>query len=88
VLLSLPLSIVKNAIRIVTLTLLATHVDMSFLTGRLHQRGGFLFFLLTLALMLPIWRLLKKAERGSSASAEVATAGAATQPADSRFACL
>ena len=62
VLLSIPLSIVKNAIRIVTLTLLATHVDMSFLTGPLHHRGGFVFFLIALALMVPIWRVLKKRE--------------------------
>jgi len=62
VLTSVPLSIVKNAIRIVTLTMLATHVDMGFLTGKLHQRGGFLFFLLTLALMVPVWKLLLKRE--------------------------
>lgn len=62
VLASLPLSIVKNAVRIVTLTLLATHIDMSFLTGKLHHRGGFVFFLLTLAFMIPIWRMLKKWE--------------------------
>lgn len=62
VLLSIPLSIVKNAIRIVTLTLLATYVDMSFLTGPLHHRGGFVFFLIALALMVPIWRVLKKRE--------------------------
>ena len=62
VLLGLPLSILKNAIRIVTLTLLATHVDMGFLTGKLHHRGGFVFFALTLALMLPIWKLILKWE--------------------------
>jgi exosortase len=64
VLMSLPLSIVKNAIRIVTLTLLATHLDMSFLTGKLHHRGGFVFFLLTLALMVPVWKVIKKLEEG------------------------
>lgn len=63
VLLSLPLSIVKNAIRIVTLTLLATNVDMSFLTGKLHQRGGFVFFLLTLALMAPAWKWISNSEK-------------------------
>ena len=62
ILASLPLSFLKNAIRIVTLTLLAIYVDMSFLTGPLHHRGGFVFFLVTLALMLPIWRVLKKRE--------------------------
>jgi len=62
VLASLPLSFVKNAVRIVTLTLLAIYVDMSFLTGPLHHRGGIVFFLVTLALMLPIWKALKKRE--------------------------
>jgi len=62
VLLGLPLSILKNAIRIVMLTLLATHVNMGFLTGKLHHRGGFVFFALTLALMLPIWKLILKWE--------------------------
>lgn len=65
VLLTLPLSIIKNAIRIVTLTLLATHVDMSFLTGNLHHHGGVLFFLLTLVLLVPIWILLKHSEERS-----------------------
>lgn len=63
VLVTLPLSIVKNGVRIVTLTMLATKVDMGFLTGKLHHRGGFVFFLITLALMVPIWKLLLKREQ-------------------------
>lgn len=66
VLLTLPLSIIKNALRIVTLTLLALYVDPSFLTGRLHHQGGFVFFILALALFYPIWLLLQKTERASS----------------------
>jgi exosortase len=62
-LLSIPLSIIKNAVRIVTLTLLAIYVDPSFLTGRLHHQGGFVFFLIALILMYPVWRLLQKGER-------------------------
>ena len=63
VLLILPLSILKNAIRIVTLTLLATKVDPGFLTGRLHHQGGFVFFLITLAIAYPIWKLLRAGEQ-------------------------
>jgi exosortase len=37
VLLSLPLALLKNGIRIATLTLLSIHVDRGFLTGRLHH---------------------------------------------------
>lgn len=62
VFLILPLSILKNAIRIVTLTLLATKVDPDFLTGRLHHQGGFVFFLIMLGIAYPIWKLLRDSE--------------------------
>jgi exosortase len=54
--------IVKNGIRIATLTLLAVYVDPSFLTGRLHHRGGIVFFLAGLLLMLPVLWLLQRKE--------------------------
>ena len=47
-----PITVVKNAIRIVVLTLLAAHVDPRFLTGGfLHQSGGFLFYIPALLLL-------------------------------------
>lgn len=58
----LPLVILKNGIRIVTLSLLATHVDAGFLTGQLHHEGGIVFFLLTLALILPMLAVLRRSE--------------------------
>jgi exosortase len=63
VLLTVPLSVIKNAVRIVTLTLLALYVDPSFLTGHLHHDGGFVFFLIALALIYPLWRWLYKSEQ-------------------------
>jgi exosortase/archaeosortase family protein len=57
-----PVSIVKNGIRIVTLTLLGVYVDPSFLQGNLHHDGGFVFFLLALALLFPVLLLLQKSE--------------------------
>jgi exosortase len=60
---AVPLSLVKNAVRIVTLTLLALYVDPSFLTGRLHHQGGFVFYLIALAIMYPVWRLLQATEQ-------------------------
>jgi exosortase len=63
VIVALPLSIIKNSIRIVTLVLLATHVDPGFLTGRLHHQGGIVFFLISLALMYPVWKLLHLSEK-------------------------
>jgi exosortase len=60
VIVGFPLAIVKNAIRIVSLTLLAVRVDPSFLTGRLHHQGGIVFFLLALALLAPFLQLLRR----------------------------
>src|SRR3989441_2754598 len=59
---TVPLLVVKNGIRIVTLTLLSIHVDPSFLTGSLHHQGGILFFLLALVILAPVLWLLQRAE--------------------------
>jgi len=58
----LPVAIIKNGVRIVTLSLLAAYVDRSFLTGSLHHRyGGVLFSVLALAAMVPVlWRLQRQ----------------------------
>jgi exosortase len=60
---ALPLLVVKNGIRIVTLSLLSIYVDPSFLTGRLHQEGGIVFFLLALVILSPLLLWLQKSER-------------------------
>jgi exosortase len=57
-----PVALLKNAVRIVALTLLAMHVDPSFLTGQLHHEGGFVFFLLALGLMVPLFLGLRRLE--------------------------
>ncbi len=63
----IPLTILKNAIRITTLSLLAIHVDVRFLTQSfLHHSGGIFFFLPSLFLLgLLLWGL-RKAERISA----------------------
>jgi exosortase len=58
----LPLAVIKNGIRIVSLTLLAVHVDPSFLTGSLHHEGGVVFFVLALAMLAPVFIMLHKSE--------------------------
>lgn len=55
--------LLKNGVRIVTLTLLASYVDPAFLYGRLHHEGGVVFFLLGLALLAPVLWLLERTER-------------------------
>ena len=63
VVVSLLLSVVKNGIRIATLTLLSIYVDPAFLFGRLHREGGFAFFALALLLIWPVFTLLERSDR-------------------------
>ena len=59
----IPMVLVKNAIRITSLTLLAVHFDPAFLTNSpLHRGGGVIFFALALLLLLPVLVLLRKLE--------------------------
>jgi exosortase/archaeosortase family protein len=60
-----PMAVIKNAVRIFSLTMLAMHVDPGFLTGRLHHEGGVVFFILALAGMLGLLLVLQKVERKS-----------------------
>ena len=62
ILLVLPLAVIKNGIRIVTLTLLSIYVDPSFLSGNLHRKGGYVFFILALLLLFPIFIALERSE--------------------------
>ncbi len=64
--------ILKNGIRIASLTLLAVYVDPSFLDGRLHHRGGVVFFVLALLLLLPVLSLLQGWESRRPVRAEPA----------------
>jgi len=58
VVVAIPLSIVKNGLRIFTIAMLGTRVDPGFLHGNLHHHGGIIFFLLALfALVLLLWLL-------------------------------
>lgn len=54
--------IIKNGIRIVTLTLLANYVDPGFLHGDLHREGGIVFFMIGLLLLVPVVWLLQRGE--------------------------
>jgi len=63
VLATIPLLIVKNGVRIVTLSLLSIYVDPGFLTGNLHHSGGIVFFLLALLILAPVLHLLQRSER-------------------------
>jgi len=60
----LPITILKNAVRIATLSLLAVHVDTRFITNSwLHHSGGFVFYLPALGLLGGILWWLRKGDR-------------------------
>ncbi len=79
VLLSLPLSVIKNGIRIATLTLLSVYVNPGFLHGNLHRDGGFVFFFLALLMLWPVFVALEKSDRPN------ATSSAATRTSSEAF---
>jgi exosortase len=58
-----PVTVFKNGIRIITLSLLGAYVDPKFLTGSfLHHSGGFIFFIPALGLLgLALFLLRKRA---------------------------
>lgn len=62
----LPVAVVKNGMRIVTLSCLAAYVDPSFLYGRLHRYGGLPFFLLDLVMMGAAFKIAIHHERRSA----------------------
>jgi len=62
VLAAIPLSVAKNGLRIFTLSMLTTHVDPSFIEGRLHHQGGILFFALSLVTFCVLLWFLRKSE--------------------------
>lgn len=62
----LGMMLLKNGIRIAVLTLLAIHVNPDFLYGKLHHRGGIVFFLIGLALLWPVYWLLRKGESSAT----------------------
>jgi exosortase len=60
----LPLAIIKNGVRIVTLSLLALYVDEEILTNSmLHKKGGIIFFLIALILLTPVFEMLRRSEK-------------------------
>ena|SRR5688572_21764773 len=62
VLIAVPVLIFKNALRIGTLSYLATHFDPRILTSELHREGGIPFFVLGLLLLYPVLAILMKSE--------------------------
>jgi exosortase len=74
IILAVPLSVVKNAVRIFTLSMLGIHVNRGFLTGRLHHQGGAVFYAGALVVIFLLVYLLQKQETTPVSAARMATA--------------
>jgi exosortase len=76
-----PVAMAKNGLRIVTLSILAIYVDPSFLRGLLHTQGGIIFFLIALAVIGLLVKLLRTIEKrkqlDSTTAAPASTAATA-----------
>jgi exosortase len=57
-----PITILKNGLRIVTLSLLGVYVDPGILSSELHKSGGIPFFVVALILLAPVLWVLRKSE--------------------------
>lgn len=77
-LLTIPLAIVKNGLRIFTLSTLAAYVDPAYLNGPPHRYGGVIFFALAFLGLIAFVRLLQLLEThtGRRPSRPVLTAAA------------
>lgn len=65
----IPFTIIKNAIRITTLSVLAVNLDKAWLTDSwLHKGGGIVFFIVVLLLLAPVLWLLIRFEPRSPVS--------------------
>ena len=65
-LLTVPISIVKNALRITVISGLGIYVDPGFFYGKLHRYSGYPFALVALAMLGPIFIALRRSEASSA----------------------
>ena len=60
--LTVPIAMGTNAVRIVTIWFLGTKVDVGFFYGNLHRNGGILFSLISLSILMGCLSVLRKME--------------------------
>lgn len=62
ILLTIPIAIFKNAVRITTLSWLSVYVSHDILTSPLHRLGGLPFTLVAIAILLPLLLFIRRLE--------------------------
>jgi exosortase len=68
---AIPLSVLKNGLRIFVLGMLGTRVDPSFLSGRLHHQGGIIYFLIALAAIFVLLWIARQGDEKQVVAPEV-----------------
>jgi len=76
-LLTIPLGIIRNGFRVLTISLLCVHIDPSMIHSAIHHRGGPIFFVLSL---IPLFGLLFYLRRREIRSRAVTPLVPARQP--------
>lgn len=66
ILLTIPIAIFKNAVRITTLSWLSVHVSHDILNSPLHRLGGLPFTLVAIAILLPLLLLFRRLETSTN----------------------
>lgn|SRR5487761_139299 len=59
----LPIVVLKNALRIASISLLSVYVNRGFLSGNLHHYGGIPFSIISVAMLIPFLWLLQRSEK-------------------------
>jgi exosortase len=70
VLLVFPIISFTNGLRVFILSTLANYVDIGFMSGNLHRKGGIFFFALALLILALVTRLLRVLSRARKTSAQ------------------
>jgi exosortase len=63
IVLSIPIAVAKNGLRIFVIAMLGTRVDPEFLTGKLHHQGGIVFFMISLVIVFLLISVLRRGEK-------------------------
>jgi exosortase len=70
VLATVPIAMLKNGLRIATISLLSAYVNRDFLTGELHRNSGIPFSIIGVGFLVPLLRLLQRSEAGAPSGSE------------------